>query len=166
MELKSKLGEFATAKMFIIFLWQGAILTLLTAPLAVAVLDQQSSIGFLQVLAILLWVSALVGETIADQQLAAFSHNPANKGRTCQVGLWRYSRHPNYFFEWLGAVSFALYVSNSPYGLCTWICPIILFYLLMSVTGIKPSEEHSLKTRSDYADYMKRTSVFVPWRRT
>lgn len=161
-ELRTKMGKSANAKMLLIFLFQGFVLVLFTAPLALALSDGRSQIDTFATFAVFVWLASLLGESLADQQLTEFVKDPQNSTKTCQTGLWRYSRHPNYFFEWLSSVSFALFVSGSPYGLLTWSSPALLMHLLFNVTGIKPSEEHSLKTRSDYADYAKRTSVFVP----
>lgn len=165
-EFRKKLGSFVGAKMFLIFLWQGALVVLLIAPLAVALTDARSGLGCLQWFAVAVWLIALIGEATADEQLSRFSSAPQNSGRTCQVGLWQYSRHPNYFFEWLGAFAFFLYASDSPYGLWTLASPLLLLHLLLNVTGVKLSEEHSLKTRVDYSEYVKRTSCFIPWRRS
>ncbi|MBX9695730.1 MAG: DUF1295 domain-containing protein, partial [Cyanobacteria bacterium] len=164
-ELREKMGDSANAKMLLVFLFQGAVLGLLTTPLVVSLTDGRSALDAFEIAAIALWFVSLIGESMADQQLAVFTKDPQNRNKTCQLGLWRYSRHPNYFFEWLSSVSFALYVSGSQYGFLTWTSPALLLHLLFNVTGIKPSEEHSLKTRTDYADYARRTSVFVPWSR-
>ncbi len=164
-ELKKEMGESANAKMLLVFLFQGAVLALFTSPLVVSLTDGRSQVDIFATIAILLWSISLIGETLADQQLTSFTKDPQNRQKTCQVGLWHYSRHPNYFFEWLISVSFSLYVTGSQYGFLTWTSPALLLHLLFNVTGIKPSEEHSLKTRPDYAEYAKRTSVFVPWPR-
>lgn len=161
-ELREKMGDSASGKMLLVFLFQGAVLALFTAPLVVSLTDGRSEIGAFEIVAIALWLVSLIGETLADQQLTGFAKDPQNHNKTCQLGLWRYSRHPNYFFEWLGSVSLALYVTGSPYGVLAWTSPALLLHLLFNVTGIKPSEEHSLKTRPDYADYAKRTSIFAP----
>ena len=165
-DLKKKLGKNVNTKMYFIFLWQGAVLCFLTAPLAVAALSSHKELGLIQFLATALWLIALIGESLADAQLTTFVKNPANKGRTCQIGLWSLSRHPNYFFEWLGAVAFSLFVCDMPLGIFTIACPLVLLHLLLNVTGVKPSEEHSALTRSDYAEYVKTTSPFFPcWRK-
>lgn len=160
-ELKSKLGS--NKMMYVIFLWQGAVLCLMTAPIAVAAVHSSSLIGVMQYCSVFIWLIALLGVSVADVQLTAFTKNPSNKGKTCQVGLWSISRHPNYFFEWMGAVAFSLYVLDLPSGFWTIICPLVLLHLIVNVTGIKPSEEHSLQTRPDYAAYIKSTSPFIPW---
>ncbi|MCA9818116.1 MAG: DUF1295 domain-containing protein [Cyanobacteria bacterium HKST-UBA01] len=164
-ELREKLGDNKEWKMYTIFLWQGAVLCFMSAPLAVTALDAATSApsapGAIQYAAICLWAISLIGVTLADKQLSDFKK--AHKGRTCQVGLWKYSRHPNYFFEWLGALSFSLFVIDMPLGLLALSCPLVLLHLLINVTGVKPAEEHSLKTRPDYAAYVKTTSPFFPW---
>lgn len=161
-ELREKLGDNKEWKMYTIFLWQGAVLCFMNAPLAVASInDPATALGPIQYVAIFLWAVSITGVTLADKQLSEFKKS--NKGKTCQVGLWRYSRHPNYFFEWLGALSFTLFVIDMPMGFWTLACPLVLLHLLFNVTGVKPAEEHSLKTRPDYADYVKTTSPFFPW---
>jgi len=161
--LRAQMGDSAEVKMLMVFLWQASILALMTAPLAVAVADRRSDLDVWQYAGMAMWLVALCGESLADYQLSLFTAQPLNKGRTCQIGLWRYSRHPNYFFEWLGSLAFFIYASDSPYGIWTVICPAVLLHLLINVSGVKPAEAHSLQSRSDYADYKRRTSTFVPW---
>jgi steroid 5-alpha reductase family enzyme len=111
-----------------------------------------------------LWVVALLGETAADAELKRFKADPANKGKTCRKGLWNYSRHPNYFFEWLIWVAFFLAALASPYGWISLLCPVLMFIFLFKVTGIPMTETQALKTRGkDYRDYQRTTSMFVPW---
>lgn len=165
LELRTKMGNLVNAKMLLVFLFQGLVLVIFSIPLMISFSDVRSNVDAFMIVAIVLWLVAFLGETIADYQLAEFVNDTKNRNLTCQRGLWRYSRHPNYFFEWLQAVSFALFVSGLQDGLFAWVSPALLLFLLFNVTGIKPSEEHSIKTRLDYADYVKRTSVFVPWPR-
>ena len=112
----------------------------------------------------ILWAIAFIGETAADIQLALFKRNPKNKGKVCNTGLWRYSRHPNYFFEFLIWVSFAIVASPAKYGYLGFISPALMFYFLVFVTGIPPSEQEALRTKGDaYRKYQRATSSFVPW---
>ena len=107
---------------------------------------------------------ALGGEALADAQMKAFQAVSANRGKVCEVGLWRYSRHPNYFFEWLVWVGFFLAALGSPWGWTTVVCPLLMGHFLLNVTGIKLSEAHSLQSRGEaYREYQRRTSAFVPW---
>lgn len=107
---------------------------------------------------------ALLGESLADRQLKQFKANPANKGRVCDTGLWRYSRHPNYFFEFLVWVGFAIASLDTPHGWITLICPLLMYHFLTKVTGIPLTEEYSLKSKGDaYRAYQRTTSPFFPW---
>jgi len=162
-KLRRDLGSNSEIKMLGIFLWQGTILTLLTAPIAVAFSHPDATLDGVKLVASALWLVSFIGEAVADHQLTNFVKDKSNHGKTCQVGLWKYSRHPNYFFEWLSSVAFAMYVTTAPLGLFVWVCPLVLLHLLLNVTGVKPSEEHSMKTRPDYVEYAKTTSPFVPW---
>ena len=111
-----------------------------------------------------LWLLALGGEALADAQLAAFKRDSANKGRVCAVGLWRFSRHPNYFFEWLIWVAFFVFALGSPRGWVAIIGPASILYLLLRVTGIPLTEEQALRSKGDaYRRYQQTTSAFIPW---
>jgi steroid 5-alpha reductase family enzyme len=107
---------------------------------------------------------AFLGELAADWQLSRFKSDPKNKGKVCNVGLWRYSRHPNYFFEWLIWVSFALVASSAQYGYWGFLSPALILYFLLRVSGIPATEEQALRSKGDaYRRYQKSTSAFVPW---
>jgi len=107
---------------------------------------------------------ALFGESTADRQMKRFKSDPAGKGRVCDIGLWRYSRHPNYFFEFLVWVGFAVASLDTPHGWLTLICPILMYYFLTKVTGIPLTEEYALKSKGDaYREYQRTTSAFIPW---
>jgi steroid 5-alpha reductase family enzyme len=113
---------------------------------------------------IVLWVVAVGFEVVADRELTAFRRDPANKGGVMDRGLWRYSRHPNYFFQTLTWVAYALIAVAAPYGWLAFLAPALILYLVLFVTGVPPAEESSLRTRGDaYRRYQERTSVFVPW---
>jgi steroid 5-alpha reductase family enzyme len=101
---------------------------------------------------------------VADHQLNAFKRRHAGERRVCNVGLWRYSRHPNYFFEWLIWVAYFLFACASPLGWIAVISPAIILYLLLRVTGIPLTEEQSIRSRGEaYRAYQRTTSAFVPW---
>ena len=110
-----------------------------------------------------LWVIGFAGESTADRQLLHFRLDPQNRCRTCQLGLWRYSRHPNYFFEFVMWVAYALFASATPFGWIAFACPAVMLFLLLKVTGIPATEAQALRTRGDeYREYQRTTSVFVP----
>ena len=109
-------------------------------------------------------VGSIIGETVADRQLQRFRSDPANRGTTCRTGLWRTSRHPNYFFEWIHWCAYVLMAVGSPWWILTWIGPILMLFFLFKVTGIPATETQALKSRGeDYRRYQESTSVFVPW---
>ena len=111
-----------------------------------------------------LWLLAISGEALADAQLAAFKRDPVNKGRVCDVGLWRFSRHPNYFFEWLIWVADFVFALASPWGWVAIIGPAGILFLLLRVTGIPMAEQQSLRSKGDaYRRYQQTTNAFVPW---
>src|SRR5208282_6572063 len=99
----------------------------------------------------------------ADRQLQRFKADPANRGALCQHGLWRYSRHPNYFFEWLVWVAYFVFACASPWGWLAAVSPACILALLLRVTGIPMTEEQSLRSKGEaYRRYQARTSAFVP----
>jgi steroid 5-alpha reductase family enzyme len=116
-------------------------------------------------LAALILLSGIAGEALADAQLKRFRKSLANQGRVCDIGLWRWSRHPNYFFEWLGWLAYPVIALSVdyPWGLATLLAPAFMYWILVHVTGIPPLEEQMLRSRGErYRDYQSRTSVFFP----
>ena len=112
---------------------------------------------------IVLLIIAVIGETVADGQLRRFAH--AHKGAVCDVGLWKYSRHPNYFFEWLGWCAWTViaFDPSQPTSFLAVGAPILMYVLLVHVSGIPPLEAHMLKTRGErFLAYQARTSAFFP----
>jgi steroid 5-alpha reductase family enzyme len=107
---------------------------------------------------------ALGGEWLADRQLSQFRTLGANRGRVCDAGLWRYTRHPNYFFEWLFWWSFLPLAITSRWWWLTLAPPAAMYYFLNFVTGIPPAEAQAVASRGDqYLAYQRRTSAFIPW---
>lgn len=151
-------------RFFVFFQAQGLLDVLLSVPFALVALDPGPGLGALELAGIALWAVATTGETLADRQLTRFRGDPANRGRVCQVGLWRYSRHPNYFFQVLTWVSFALIATAASWGFAGWIAPILITVSILFVTGIPPTEAQALASRGDaYREYQRTTSVLVPW---
>ena len=114
----------------------------------------------------LILLAGIAGEALADAQLKQFRTDPANKGRVCDVGLWRWSRHPNYFFEWLGWLAYPVIAISprlSPGAGSTLLAPVFMYWILVHVTGIPPLEAQMLRSRGErYRDYQSRTSTFFP----
>ncbi len=150
-------------RFFVFFQAQGALNLLLAAPLAV-VCANPARLHLLEWAGAALWLLAVSGETLADRQLERFKADPASRGRVCRDGLWRFSRHPNYFFEWLVWCAYAVFALPSPGGTLTWYCPLLMLFFLFRVTGIPATEEQALRSKGDaYREYQRTTSAFVPW---
>lgn len=116
-----------------------------------------------EIFGLLIWMGGLVGEALADWQLDQFKKNQPSD-QVCDQGLWKYSRHPNYFFEWVIWVGYGLMAISAPYGWLGLISPILMLMLLVKVSGIPLAEAQALKTKGDaYRDYQARTSSFFPW---
>ncbi len=110
------------------------------------------------------WLAGVLGESLADRQLARFRAAPQHRGRTCRSGLWRYSRHPNYFFEWLHWFAYVAWSAGSPLAPLAWLGPITMFVFLRYLSGVPWAEQQALRSRgADYRDYQRRTSIFFPW---
>lgn len=168
-QLRIEWGDQVDRKMFGFFQLQGAIQVVLSLPWLPVFLNPNpvrefAQLSAFELAAMILWIVALAGESLADRQLAAFRMNPENRGKVCQSGLWNYSRHPNYFFEWLVWVAFALYACGSPLGWLGFIAPALMWHFLVNVTGIPMTEELSVRSKGDaYREYQRSTSAFVPW---
>ncbi len=149
---------------YVFFLAQGLLAVLLSAPFLLAVGDTGPVPRTVELVALALFAVGLVGEVVADAQLAAFKRDPANRGHTCRAGLWAWSRHPNYFFELVIWASFALGATAAPGRALAWTAPALLALLIVRVTGIPPTEAQALRTRGDdYRAYQREVSVLVPW---
>jgi steroid 5-alpha reductase family enzyme len=146
------------------FLLQGLLIGILSAPFAIVLSNATPGFGPWEMTGIVVWVIGFAGEIFADAQLARFRKDPANRERVCDTGLWRYSRHPNYFFEWLVWIAFFLFALGSPGGWLALIGPLVMGHFLVNVTGIPPTEAHALATRGEaYREYQRTTSAFLPW---
>lgn len=112
---------------------------------------------------VLIWIIGFIVESAADRQLANFIQEPENKGKIMNSGLWRYSRHPNYFGESLMWWGIFVVVLSTPWGIWTIISPILITYTLLKLTGVTLMEETEFKDNAEYKDYVSKTSSFVPW---
>lgn len=156
-------GDFRR-KMAVFFQQQALSVVILGLPFLLVARNPATAFHPLEYAGLALWLLALIGEALADAQLAAFKRDPANQGKVCEAGLWAWSRHPNYFFESLVWFGYFIFACASPWGWTTLICPIGILYLLLRVTGVPMAEEQSLRSRGDaFRDYQRRVSVFVPW---
>jgi steroid 5-alpha reductase family enzyme len=154
-------GDWRIGSLFRVFWLQGVILWVISAPLLGAVVGTRS-LGPLDVIGATFFLIGMSLEAVADLQLARFRADAANTGQVMDQGLWRYSRHPNYFGDtllwwglWLIAAGAGAY--------WTVFSPAIMTFLLLRVSGVTLLEKGLTRSRAGYADYVRRTSAFVPW---
>jgi steroid 5-alpha reductase family enzyme len=151
-------------KFLLFFEFQALLCVALAVPFLAATRNPDPEILPVEWAALALWALAMTGEAASDAQLHKFKSDSSHKGRTCQAVLWRYSRHPNYFFEWLIWVAFALFAIASPGGFWGLLSPALILYFVLRVTGIPATEAQALRTRGEeYRQYQQTTSAFVPW---
>jgi len=154
-------GRTAPLKFYALFLVQIVFIALFLLPVTAAMSNPASGLVWSDLLALAIAVVAMVGEGVADRQLSAFRSNPENKGGVCKAGLWRYSRHPNYFFEW---IHWFAYVAFAGGALLSWLGPVAMFIFLRFLTGVPYAERSSLRSRGEaYRQYQSTTNAFFPW---
>ena len=156
-------------KMFVFLQNQGFGSIPLVFAIFVAARFPQAALRPQDYLGVLILLIGIAGEALADAQLKKFRIDPANQGRVCDAGLWRWSRHPNYFFEWFGWLAYpviAISIGDPlfyPWGFATLLAPVFMYWILVYVTGIPPLEQQMLRSRgARYRDYQSRTSMFFP----
>lgn len=161
--LKEKWGKKAEPYMFGFFQMQAFWAMLFAIPF-LPVAFNQAGFSIFDMGALVIWCGAILGESVADAQLSSFRNSPDSQGRTCRKGLWRYSRHPNYFFEWIHWFAYPL-MALPTHGV--WIAllgPMVMLLFLWKITGIPYTEKQALLSRGDdYRNYQKTTSSFIPW---
>ena len=162
-QMRSEWGESTQRNLFWFFQIQASWSVLFAAPMLVAAQNPGPLVAW-DAAGVAVWFLALAGEAIADRQLHRFRSDPRNKGRVCRDGLWRYSRHPNYFFEWLHWWAYALLAWGAPHPWLALIGPFAMLVFLFKITGIPPTEKRALQSRGEaYREYQRTTSVFFPW---
>lgn len=146
------------------FLGQALVVVLFALPFAAVAANPVAQFTPWSALGIAVWLASVTGEAIADRQLARFRADPAHHGRTCDVGMWRYSRHPNYFFEWLHWFTYVFLSIGSPLHALSWTGPVLMYLFLRYLSGIPWTEAQALRTRGeDYRRYQQRTPMLFPW---
>lgn len=156
-------GAAANRNMFWFFELQTVISMVLSLAFAVPAWRAEPPSNAWIAIAVLIWLASVIGESLADSQLRRFKENSAHSGEVCRVGLWRYSRHPNYFFECLHWVAYVALAMGSSWAWLTLLAPILMAWLLMKLSGVPMLEAHLVKSRPGYAEYMRDTSPLIPW---
>lgn len=150
---------------FIFFQLQAGFVVLFLAPM-IAAMNIAGPLGWREGLAAVIWLIAMRGEATADRQLAAFKSDPENRGKVCKQGLWRYSRHPNYFFEWIHWFAYLAIgaTMSTSIGYAALLGPVVMLIFLLFVTGIPYTEMRAIQSKGEaYKQYQRETSAFIPW---
>lgn len=162
-QLKQQWGTNAQTRLFFFYQFQALGAVLFALPMLLAAQNSQPW-GIADYCGLGIWLFAIAGEAIADQQLAHFRASSQNRGQVCRIGLWNYSRHPNYFFEWLHWWAYVLLASGASWGWLSIFAPLAMLYFITQVTGIPPTEAQAVRSRGDaYREYQRTTSPFFPW---
>jgi len=155
--------NFAFKSLFIIFIFQAVLASIVSLPV-VAVMDGQNdsaNIGYIEYIAIAVWTIGFLYESIADWQLAKFKSDESNSGKVMDTGLWKNTRHPNYFGEFLIWWGFYLYAfSSGPWWII--VSPLFMSWLLLKFSGVVMLEETIVKRRPKYQAYIDKTNAFFP----
>lgn len=151
-------------RMFGYFQLQAAAIVLFSLPFLAVMQNPRPPFSLWELAGVIIWMIGIIGESMADWQLAAFRAKPWNHDRVCREGLWYCSRHPNYFFEWVHWWAYVVMAIGSPGWGLTWIGPMVMGVALLRITGIPWAEEQAIRTRGDdYRRYQDTTSAFIPW---
>jgi steroid 5-alpha reductase family enzyme len=157
--------KFWLVSLFKVFILQALFLWIISLVLQAGQLTAEpAAFTWLDFSGTLVWVAGFLFESIGDWQLARFKSDPANKNRVMKKGLWAYSRHPNYFGEFLVWWGIFIITLSSPSNWWTILSPMVVTAVLLKMTGIPLTEKELIEKRAGYADYVKRTNAFIPWR--
>jgi len=160
--LRERFGD-AALPFFVFFQMQALVVALFALPFATVATRASDPSGWQVLAAALAWMLAVGGESLADFQLAHFRAKPGNRGRSCRDGLWAWSRHPNYFFEWLHWFTYLLLALGSAQWWLALSGPVLMLLFLYRVSGIPWTEAQSLRSRGeDYRRYQREVSAFFP----
>jgi steroid 5-alpha reductase family enzyme len=146
-----------------VFLLQGALVLLISLPLQAAIAAPAAPLGPLDLLGLAVFAAGFLFEAVGDAQLVRFRRDPANRGRVMDRGLWRYTRHPNYFGDatlWWG---YYLVAASVPEARWSAVGPLLMTLLLLRVSGVTLLERSLTARKPGYAGYVARTSAFLPW---
>ncbi len=148
--------------LFSVFLFQGLLAWVISAPILWVFMSNGKSIFFLDKIAFVVWVLGFFFETMSDYQLAKFKAKTANTGKVCKEGLWALCRHPNYFGDALVWWSFYIFALSVPYGFLSFFGPLIMNLFLRYISGVSLLEQNLKKTKPEYAAYIASTPAFIP----
>lgn len=162
--MRDKIGRdrFWWVSLFVVFWLQGVIMWVVSLPIQMGI-TASPTFQWLCLIGFAIWLTGLLFESIGDFQLARFKSNPENKGEVLDEGLWKYTRHPNYFGDFLVWWGLYAWVAFTGAALLSVIGPIVMSILLLKVSGVSLLEKTIEERRPGYRDYIRRTSPFFPW---
>lgn len=155
-------AKFPLVSLVTVFVLQGIIMWIVSLPIQYSHADDSPSIGPIAVIGIMVWLFGITFEALGDAQLARFKKDPANAGKVMDQGLWRLTRHPNYFGDAVMWWGMWIIAAETGSGVLSVIGPIVMTFFLMRVSGVPMLEASLIKRREGYAEYVARTSSFFP----
>ncbi|MEC9092359.1 MAG: DUF1295 domain-containing protein [Planctomycetota bacterium] len=163
-DLRTQWADQFERRLFVFYQLQAFWTLLFAIPMFSAAMNPVNSVQWYDIAGIVIFLISILGEFVADAQLSQFRKKPENRGQVCRTGLWKYSRHPNYFFEWLHWFAYFLIGLGSPWALGSLAGVVVMYWFLTRITGIPITEKRILKTRrSQYEIYQREVSAFFPW---
>lgn len=160
-EMRERHTPFAVKSLYLVFGLQAVLAWFIALPLVVAVSAPVGTLGWIDAVAVLLWLVGFVFEAGGDWQLARFRGDPANRGKVLASGLWRYTRHPNYFGDFCIWWAYYLFAVSAG-GWWTFVSPLLMSFLLLKVSGVALLEKTIGSRRPGYAEYVDSTNAFFP----
>ena len=164
-DLRLQWGGRFQFRLFLFLMIQALVAWGLALSILLAARNPAENFRWIDLLGVLVLAVAVIGEAVADGQLYRFKLDPTNKGRVCDAGLWSWSRHPNYFFEWLTWVAYPLFAIQGSWG-WGWLAlsgPALMFWALRYASGVPPLEAHMLRRYGDaFRAYQSRVNAFFP----
>lgn len=161
--MRKKMGpKFPVVSLITVFGLQGVLMWSVSLPVMFANADATPPLGPVAIMGIMVWIVGFGFESVGDLQLARFKKDPANQGKVMDQGLWSLTRHPNYFGDALLWWGIAIVAAETGSGILGFIGPVIMTFLLMRVSGVPILEKSLSKRREGYAEYVAKTSGFIP----
>lgn len=159
-QLRAHWSENTQAKLFVFFMFQAVLAFAFSYPVSIIV-SSSHSFDVFDGIGIGIAVLSFIGVTLSDYQLRQFKRRKDTKGKVCNIGLWRYSRHPNYFFEWTHWFAYPLIGWHAEQGWLLWLYPVLMLLFLLKLTGIPFNEQQNIRSKGDaYREYQRQTNKF------
>lgn len=161
--MRERWQDKAASRFFLVYQLQAVVVVLFALPFLVVAQNHATHPAWL-IAGALVWLLSIGGEALADRQLQRFRADPAHAGHTFRGGLWRYSRHPNYFFEWLHWIAYPCFAAGASLWWPALAGPVVMYLFLRYLSGVPWTEMQALRSRGDdYRAYQRETSMFFPW---